>query len=304
MSDPWTAEVSISAELARALIAEQFPQLAPDRVDLLGVGWDNSAFLVDGETVFRFPRRQMGADLLENEIRVLPMLASRLPLAVPNPKYVGRATDRFPWDFAGYRRLGGRTACALVMSDLQRIAAATMIASFLAALHSLPLESGRKVGVPGDTLGRLDAVRRVPQAHERVEKLEQQGLLVDGRRYHRLIDETGHARLPRETSLVHGDLYVRHLMVSEDALPCGVIDWGDVHLGDIALDLSIAHSFLPPAGHDVFRNAYGPIDESTWQLARFRALTYGLILTLYGHSVMDADLVREGRLMLRYVLQE
>ena len=44
---------------------------------------------------------------------------------------------------------------------------------------------------------------------------------------------------------VHGDLYARHLLLDDHKKLCGVIDWGDVHLGDRALDLSIAYSFLP-----------------------------------------------------------
>jgi aminoglycoside phosphotransferase (APT) family kinase protein len=66
---------------------------------------------------------------------------------------------------------------------------------------------------------------------------------------------------------------------------CGVIDWGDVHLGDPALDLSIAFSFLPPGARAAFREAYGPIDAATWDRARFRALHYAVLLSDYGADV-------------------
>ena len=36
---------------------------------------------------------------------------------------------------------------------------------------------------------------------------------------------------------VHGDLYSRHLLVDDAGRPCGVIDWGDCHVGDPAVDL-------------------------------------------------------------------
>jgi len=31
-------------------------------------GWDNSAYLVNNEYIFRFPRIQMGVDCMKNEI--------------------------------------------------------------------------------------------------------------------------------------------------------------------------------------------------------------------------------------------
>ena len=71
-----------------------------------------------------------------------------------------------------------------------------------------------------------------------------------------------------------------------------------MHLGDVALDLSLAHTFLPHSAHEKFRRAYGPIDDMTWQLARFRALHYGLILSLYAHQTNDADMRREAQFML------
>ena len=78
------AEVDFSAARARRLIAASFPRLADARIEPLGQGWDNWVYLVAGEFVFRFPRRQLGADCLEAELRVLPNLTGLpLPISVP-----------------------------------------------------------------------------------------------------------------------------------------------------------------------------------------------------------------------------
>ena len=53
MSFPWQAERTIEPELAFELIKIQFPFLKPLQLTLLGVGWDNSAFLLDKKYVFR-----------------------------------------------------------------------------------------------------------------------------------------------------------------------------------------------------------------------------------------------------------
>jgi aminoglycoside phosphotransferase (APT) family kinase protein len=82
-----------------------------------------------------------------------------------------------------------------------------------------------------------------------------------------------------------------------------VIDWGDVHLGDPALDLSLAFSFLPPAARGAFREAYGAIDDATWDRARFRALHYGVLLTHYGTEIGDDAIRAAGEYALQAATQ-
>src|SRR5579872_4479249 len=124
MSAPWAAALEISPELAQTLIAGQFPELVPVGIELLGSGWDSTAYLVNRQIVFRFPRRRLGAECLENEARVLSALDAPLPLPVPRPALIGRASDRFPWLFVGHRRLEGETACSRALDNSQRQACA------------------------------------------------------------------------------------------------------------------------------------------------------------------------------------
>ena len=76
------------------------------------MGWDNTAFVVNDEWVFRFPRREIAVALIERESRLLPRIADELPLPVPRPDLVGAAEPRFPWPFSGYRALPGGDANA------------------------------------------------------------------------------------------------------------------------------------------------------------------------------------------------
>ena len=78
-----------------------------------------------------------------------------------------------------------------------------------------------------------------------------------------------------------------------------MIDWGDVALGDPALDLSIAFSYLPPGARDRFRDAYGPIDDMTWDRARFRALHYGAALVDSAAGTGDEAMRAAGEYALR-----
>lgn len=91
----WSAEVTVGRELVRRLIREQFPEVELQSLRLLGEGWDCTVWLVDEEWVFRFPRRSVVIQGIENEIAVLPLLAPLLPLRVPNPTFLGRPSEDF-----------------------------------------------------------------------------------------------------------------------------------------------------------------------------------------------------------------
>ena len=262
-SPPWTAERTVSRDLARDLIEDQFPELAPARVESPSEGWDNVAYQVNATWVFRFPRRTIAVDLLRTEVTVLPMIAPRLPLPVPVPLFVGEPEERFPWPFAGYRRLAGRTACRADLDDEQRSRAAEPLARFLRALHSIPAEEAARAGAGPDTLARMDVQLRRGMLTDRLDTLRAKGLIDDVRPWREIAEAMPAGLPPGGPALVHGDLYARHILVDDECVPCGVIDWGDVHLGEPALDLSIAHGFLPPAARGAFREAYGPIDDDT-----------------------------------------
>ena len=304
MGNPWDPERTVSTALAQFLITSQFPALAPLRVEPLGVGWDNSAFLVNGDLVFRFPRRQIAVELLETELRVLPHVGRRVPLAIPTPEWSGQAEPRFPWPFAGYRWLPGRPASNVRLDDRERLQMARPLAGFLSALHGVRLEEAKRWGAGPDTIGRLDAGRLGAQARLALDGLCERGSIASQQPWIDIIDAATETQPAGRLTLVHGDLYSRHLLVNDSHELTGVIDFGDVHYGDPAVDLSVAWGMLPPAARDTFFTSYGGADERTRRLARLRALTSAVALEAFGRDTGDAELVTEGLRALHCLAEE
>ncbi|PIS02368.1 MAG: hypothetical protein COT85_05060 [Chlamydiae bacterium CG10_big_fil_rev_8_21_14_0_10_42_34] len=288
MSHQWSPEKTIEPPEALKLIQDQFPKLNAQHIFLLGAGWDNTAFLIDDAYIFRFPRRKIALPFLEAERTLLPLLAERLPLPVPIPKWYGVSQGDYPWPFLGYKMLDGFTACRANLTEKQRFDLAVPIAKFLRKLHEMPQEIISKCLIENDNMSRVNVDVLAPKIEKNLFELKQLGL----------IDEIkvikGAFRPPVATTVVHGDFYVRHLLVDSQHQLCGVIDWGDIHLGDPAIDLSIAHSFLPKEAHDLFKKAYGGIDEKTWALAKVRALFSSSLMAVYGYHNQDPDIVREA----------
>lgn len=293
----WTPERTLDEAGAARLISEAFPELSPVKAALMGAGWDNTAFLVDDALVFRFPRRAVAVPLLEIENAVLPQIAPRLPLAIPAPIFYANQGEGFPWPFAGYPLVPGRTLETFALSKTKRCKLAAPLGAFLKALHAIPTDD---LPLPGDAIGRLELTRRLPGCRERLIQASALGLIPDLAPLAALLDASP-PDSHREDTLVHGDLYARHLVLDSGGALTGAIDWGDVHRGDPACDLMAAHLLLPPAAHPEFLRAYGPVSGETWHAARVRAAGHSLAVILYAAEIHDAPLLAETQVALDFL---
>lgn len=178
-------------------------------------GYDFEVAIVDDDWVFRFPRRAGVEEALELEIKLLPALASTLPIAVPSFEYVSR--DPL---FVGYRLIRGEP---LVDED------AANVRAFLEALHAL-----EPAGLPVEQSDWVEAYRR--QCAE-FERLVLPHVDRDLRRRAKGLFGEAETLVGFQPVLVHADLGPAHLLVRDGRL-VGVIDWGDTRVGDPALDYS------------------------------------------------------------------
>jgi aminoglycoside phosphotransferase (APT) family kinase protein len=303
MMRQWEPEHTVEPSLALELVQKQFPKLAAKTVRLLGAGWDNTAFLINDDLIFRFPRREIALALLEAEVLILPKLAPRLSLPIPVPRWKGTPTSQFPWPFAGYRMLAGSTACYANLSENARAMLAFPIARFLRELHKTPLSIASGCHFV-DNRERMEWQKLIPKILANSEELVSLRLFENRDLLVALVQRLHNLRAPVTTTIVHGDFYIRHLLVDEKQHLTGVIDWGDIHIGDPAIDLAIAHSFLPPSAHALFRETYGAISPETWALARLRAIHSALLQALYGHHSNDPVILREGLRSIHFILTQ
>ncbi len=239
MAAQWDADVEVVEALVVELLAARFPEFAGRPCRRIGEGWDCSAWLVDDKWVFRIPRRQLGADCLANEIRVLPSVADRLSAAVSTSILVGQPTDSYPWVFAACRLIRGESVCDAGLAEPQRVSLAGQLGSFLRTLHAVEAEEAAALGAIPDTYARLDVAMRCAKVRKAMTQAMELGLLSTTDQLAEAIAEI-EDRQPRLRThcLVHGDLYSRHVMTQSGQLS-GVIDWGDIHVGDPAVDLAV-----------------------------------------------------------------
>jgi aminoglycoside phosphotransferase (APT) family kinase protein len=290
----WDAEVTIDRALVHALLAEQFPELDASSARLLGEGWDNSAWVVEDEWVFRIPRRAIAVPLVEREIAVLPRLAPLVPLPVPEPVFIGRPSIDYPWPFFASRLLPGRELADAELEDRDRSTLGAELGRFLRTLHDVEIETvDPNRALPADPNGRADMGVRVPRVREQLGELERDGLWNPPDDVEGLLVHAEQLPPPGEIALVHGDLHVRHVLVDR-GVASGVIDWGDVCVGDPAIDLHLVWSLLPRDARNAFFETYGSVGDERRLRARVLAMSLASMLALYAHDVGHASLERES----------
>ena len=294
----WDADISISTEDARKMVEAQFPDLVIRDFRFVTEGWDNRAFLLNDEIVFRFPRRHIAVDLIRTESRILPLLVPQLSLPIPEPIYLGEPDESFPWPFAGYRWLQGTTACRMNLNDDERSRLAKPLARFLRELHSVSLPEG--VDLYPDVHGRNDITNQVEKITERLDRMVQVGAIDDASSLKDLAERLAAQSALSKKAVCHGDLYCRHLLLDDRRELCGVIDWGDLHYGDIAWDLGIVHAFLPLGAHETFFAEYGDVLDAARFMARLSALYKAVALALYAYEEGITELYRESMQAIKW----
>lgn len=282
------AEVAVDGALVAGLLADQHPDLAGLPLEPVDAGWDNFMFRLGPRLAVRLPRRAASAPLIAREQAWLPRLATQLTLPAPVPLRAGAPGRGFPWRWSVVPWLPGAPA------DLRAPDAgqAPVLGAFLRALHGpAPADA------PANPFRGVPLAARAPAVEERVARLAPRtDLLTPG--LLGLWREAVAAPLDAPRVWLHGDLHPRNVLVEGGAI-AGVIDWGDLTVGDPATDLAaIWMLFDDPAARAAALAAYGPLSPATLLRARGWALLFGLLLLDSGladhprHAAIGAQTLR------------
>jgi len=309
-------EVDTDAEMVRALVAAQFPELAGEPIRAVrSTGTVNAIYRVGDELYARLPRMAHQVGDLERERIWLPRLAPGLSLRVPEPVAFGRPGAGYPLPWAIFRWLDGATyagaadersvaaderpaggergaapdgppaagrrpaTTAGVVADER--AAAIELARFVTELRAVPVTAGAPPG-GRRPLRELDAVTR--------EALAVIGSGAALRDWERALEAPPFTGAP---VWIHGDLLRPNLLVRDGRLSA-VIDFGSAGVGDPAADLVAAWAVFTPPGRARFREALDP-DPGTWERARGYALHQAALIIPYYTETNPAFVVHAQR---------
>ena len=258
----------------KALITSQFPQWSelPLR-EVSSAGTDHELLRLGNDKLIRLPRVDWAAGQAEKEFRWLPVLAPGLPLTIPEPIAMGKATDFYPWNWSIYGWLEGNNAKLQPPSDLDETA--EELAAFLKNLQS-------HEATTGPAAGRHNFRRGVPllQLDEIVRRcVNELGKRINPDPILPLWEEALESPTCRKTTWVHGDLHAGNMLTQNGKLSA-IIDFGGLGVGDPACDLIVAWNLLDTSSREIFRHAMH-CDEGTWTRGRGWAIYTALVALPY-----------------------
>jgi aminoglycoside phosphotransferase (APT) family kinase protein len=281
-------ELEIDETLVRRLLGEQFPEwngLPLRRIEPTGTV--HAIFRLGDELSVRLPRVKGPSSPGSKESRWLPKLAPLLPVDVPIPVAQGRPSEAYPWFWEIHTWVHGEIA---PVETIDPISAANDLSELIEALQRVSPEGappGR--GIPlarrddefRHWLARFDGDPRVAAEWERAL-----------------------AAPPWAGPPVwhHGDLDARNWLIRDGRIS-GVIDWGEMGIGDPACDLMVAWKLHSAPARDALRDAL-PADDATWERARGWVLSQAVAILAYYTPANNPTLVHEAEHWLELVLSE
>jgi len=284
-------EHEVDESLVACLLRTRCPDLAGLPLKRTASGWDNQLFRLGDDLAVRLPRRQLGVDLIRKEQRWLPLLAPRLELPISAPLHTFEAAADFPWPWSVVPWMHGATA----EQQAPGAAEAGRYGRFLRALHHPPPPDAPRSPVRGVPLSRREA-----SVAARLERLagRDTGVASSPRQMRDAWLDAAAAPGDLPDTWIHGDLTPMNVIVRDGRL-AGIIDWGDLCVGDAATDLASAW-FLFEEAEAVFA-AYGPLSAATRRRARGWAILFGVLFLDTGLHA-DPRYAKLGQQLLNRVL--
>ena len=297
----------IDVDRSIALIQRNFPHVEIRMAVPITRGWDSFVLEVNGELIFRFPLRDDVIPYLGNEVRLLPLLEQSLSTPIPHFEFMGQGDENYPYMFVGYRKLTGIALDDERISQEQLARLAPALANFLSELHSFPVEQTISLGVEGHTpeQWRERYLERYRDVQKRVFPLLDADLRKKSAQlWEEFLDDK--TIFTFEPVVIHCDLACEHVLCDvERSILTGVIDWGDVTIGDPAMDFVGLHNDRGREFMELVLLGYRRmVDTGFWRRMDFY-LRYGPFSELlYGAYEGNERFIGKGREGLRRMFEE
>ncbi len=281
----------------RQALAQVWPDLADEPIAPLGNGWAFWAYRA-GHVVLRFPRDPEFVGGLEAEAAVMQELAPTLSLPAAAIELHDNGPNDLP--FTSHRLISGISVVDLPC--MLSPDSGSVFGRFLRAMHRFPVERAEELGIPNVPPAGRKADLQAIENNVRLQVFplvsEEARLHITGRFDAYLSDS---ANFDWRPVLSHGDLDDWNVLADPSSGELsGVIDWGDISIGDPARDFTtlLYGGFAAKGMHlrDVLL-AYG-ISEGDLETIRprcaFSAFRWPLHEILYGLDSRQDNVVRGG----------
>ncbi|QWU44246.1 MULTISPECIES: aminoglycoside phosphotransferase family protein [Bacillus] len=219
-------------------------------------GWDNIAVIINDELLFRFPRKLEYAKRIPLEKELCTILSHSLQ-EIEVPKYhllYTNDADTFPL-CSYYTLIHGEPFKKEIVTRLEKKelqAIITQLATFLTALHSIPLKQVTTLGFPIEkTLTYWKELQTKLNQYftNSLTSLQKSAL---NRLFENFFEYIATSTF--QNTIIHADFTHHHILFNnQNKTISGIIDFGDAQIGDPAFDFAgLYYDF----GHEFTTSVY------------------------------------------------
>ena len=217
-------------------------------------GWTHIVLEVNGKWIFRFVRDPSNTQLAVEQA-FLPLLKDHSPVPIPEIRYSGA-------DFIAYEKIEGVKFSESVFRSLgrrERTSHATALGAFLSCLHAFSFEHRDLKTAPfgggdfWDELWPAAAPRLNPSTRQSAERY-----------FRRALSRIASSAYP--TVVTHSDFGTGNVLTdAAGSKLTGVIDFGDISLGDPTADFATFYRrFGKPFAEDMAEAYRLPLGDDFW----------------------------------------
>ncbi|MDM5238254.1 aminoglycoside phosphotransferase family protein [Bacillus cereus] len=251
-------------------------------------GWDNIAVIINDELLFRFPRKLEYAKRIPLEKKLCTLLSHSLQ-EIEVPQYhlfYKNDSDEAPL-CSYYTLIHGeplKTETVTQLEDKELKAIITQLATFLAALHSIPLKQVTTLDFPIEktfTYWKELQTKLNQYLANSLTSLEKSSLNSLFENFFACI-----ATSTFQNTIIHADFTHHHILFNEqNKTISGVIDFGDARIGDPAFDFAgLYYDF----GHEFTTSVY---EQYSTLISRHDPLLIHRITSFYQYSPLLHNII-------------
>ncbi len=216
------------------LIHKDFPGFTIFSIQKTGEGDNSKAFIINENYIFRFPKRKEVKQKIKIEIAVLPKIKSSLNLTIPHFEFISPEIN-----FVGYKIIPGAPLASGTYNSLnkkQQTYIHQAIGKFLFQLHHTPLNTVHYCALetmyPSEEYS--DNFRKAQKfIYPHISKNKQKIITKIFTDYRDNSENFNYT-----PALIHNDFSKDHILFdTESKLLTGIIDFGDIAIGDPDYDL-------------------------------------------------------------------
>lgn len=217
-------------------IEEKYPSFRKKDFNTDDYGWANYVLVVDNKVIFRFPRDEESKKSLYLEQKVLPNL--KYKLSVPIPEFIYSSTDEEKFTYVGYEIIDGKPLDSegfKLLKEEEKECFAEDISKFLSELHTFSFQTYFP--------NKIDMEEAKGNWRELLKEINEFVFPLLNEKERAWTTELFNNFLREDNNfnynqcLIHGDLGSDHILYDyEKRKISGIIDFGDIQIGDPAYD--------------------------------------------------------------------